>query len=430
MENVSKYKAEERSLQMRRLQYTPMSSRRLVPRLHLIFAMIISACGLLMACGPGRTAIDTRRRSDPLQQKERVPDVEETSNEASGPYNGVVIRGSDEFKALSENYDPDIVFKDEKKNGDERRMTKNCKEKLDALAKAVKAKWGSKGSGKVVKLKVISAYDTAEKRRHHTAHSLHHEGRAVDLATDDRDKRKLGELGQMAYKAGFDWVNYASKSYIHASVKIDGAEEEGSCFPETSLVRLEGGRTKSMKDLQVGDKVASMDSSGKLVYSKVVTFLDINPNKPTKYVSIQTENPAAQVTITGSHLIYQLNRTTRQKSTVHARDLKVDDFVYVQNGSALGKFTVGRIVSVMRTQNLGAYAPLTETGTIVVDNVLCSCYAVISDAKLAHWSFAPLRFAEWLFPGCSAHDEPGIHWYARFLYKVYTSWNYVQEKFS
>lgn len=96
----------------------------------------------------------------------------------------------------------------------------NCKEKLDALAKAVKAKWGSKGSGKVVKLKVISAYDTAEKRRHHTAHSLHHEGRAVDLATDDRDKRKLGELGQMAYKAGFDWVNYASKSYIHASVKI------------------------------------------------------------------------------------------------------------------------------------------------------------------------------------------------------------------
>ena len=209
----------------------------------------------------------------------------------------------------------------------------------------------------------------------------------------------------------------------------DGAEEEGSCFPETSLVRLEGGTTKSMKDLQVGDKVASMDSSGKLVYSKVVTFLDINPNKPTNYVSIQTENPAAQVTITGSHLIYQLNRTTRQKSTVHARDLKVDDFVYVQNGSALGKFTVGRIVSVMRTQNLGAYAPLTETGTIVVDNVLCSCYAVISDAKLAHWSFAPLRFAEWLFPGCSAHDEPGIHWYARFLYKVYTSWNYVQEKF-
>lgn len=96
----------------------------------------------------------------------------------------------------------------------------NCKEKLDALAKAVKAKWGSKGSGKVVKLKVISAYDTAEKRRHHTEDSLHHEGRAVDLATDDRDKKKLGELGKMAYEAGFDWVNYASKSYIHASVKI------------------------------------------------------------------------------------------------------------------------------------------------------------------------------------------------------------------
>ena len=199
------------------------------------------------------------------------------------------------------------------------------------------------------------------------------------------------------------------------------------CFPETAKVHLEGGRTKPMKDLQIGDKVASMDSSGRLVYSKVVTFLDIKPSRFNTFISIETKNPAAEVAITETHLIYQLNKHALQETAVYARDLKAGDLVYVQNGSAFEKFTAGRVVRVKKSQGKGAYAPLTETGSIVVDNVLCSCYAVISDPHVAHWSFAPLRFAEWLFPGFAAHNKTGMHWYAKLLYKIYTSWNFVHE---
>ena len=92
-------------------------------------------------------------------------------------------------------------------------ILQNCKKKLDILASLVKEKWG-------VRLRVIEAYDLDKRPRHHHGdHSLHHEGRAVDIATSDKDKTKYPFLGRLAINAGFDWVLYPTKGYIHASVK-------------------------------------------------------------------------------------------------------------------------------------------------------------------------------------------------------------------
>lgn len=375
-----------------------------------------------MACGPGRVA-STARRETPMKFKQRIPDVDEVSLQASGEYVGRVERGSEAYKDLETNYNSDIVFRTDN-NDDNRRMTKNCMKKLNFLASLVKDKWG-------IRLRVIEAYDLDRRARHHHGiHSLHHEGRAVDIATEDKDKDKYPFLGRLAIQAGFDWVLYATKGYIHASVKTDedAAEEGMSCFPEDATVRLEGGRTKKMKELRVGDKVAGLDGvTGRVVYSRVMTFLDIKPNSSNTFITIRTKTPAAEVAITESHLIYQLNKQAQRETAVFARDLKVGDFVYVRHGTALEKFTAGRVVGIKSSRGKGAYAPLTETGNIVVNDVLCSCYAMISDQRVAHWSFAPLRFAEWLFPGIAAQNSSGVHWYAEALYKIYTSWNYVTE---
>lgn len=47
-------------------------------------------------------------------------------------------------------------------------------------------------------------------------------GRAVRLQTSDGDSGKLATLAGLAVQAGFDWVYYATSSYIHASIIRDG----------------------------------------------------------------------------------------------------------------------------------------------------------------------------------------------------------------
>ena len=76
-----------------------------------------------MACGPGRVA-STARRKTPMKFKQRIPDVDEVSLQASGEYVGPVERGSEAYEDLEKNYNPDIVFRKTDNNDDNRRMTK------------------------------------------------------------------------------------------------------------------------------------------------------------------------------------------------------------------------------------------------------------------------------------------------------------------
>ncbi|XP_029386202.1 indian hedgehog B protein-like [Echeneis naucrates] len=392
-------------------------------------------------CGPGRGYGKRRppKKLTPLAYKQFSPNVAEKTLGASGRPDGKITRNSERFKELTPNYNTDIIFKDEEDTGADRLMTQRCKDKLNSLAISVMNMWPG------VKLRVTEGWD---EDGHHSEDSLHYEGRAVDITTSDRDRNKYAMLARLAVEAGFDWVYYESKAHIHCSVKSEHsvAAKTGGCFPADAQVILEGGVNKQMRDLHPGDRVlasSTADGHGPLLYSPVLSFLDHQPNITKIFYTIGTDT-GLSITLTAAHLIFvtdcaggqsepgwdekdevsYLGSLTGDRSgwkaglrTVFASEVHPGQCVLTPQGEA-GSQTIFSVVTfVHERRSTGLYAPLTQHGSIVVNGVLASCYAVVDTHHLAHWVLAPLRFFYSLI-GPSETQTDGLHWYPWLLQKI------------
>ncbi|XP_077393641.1 indian hedgehog B protein-like [Festucalex cinctus] len=382
----------------------------------LLTASLCAMVLLLLApasegCGPGRGYGKRRlpKKLIPLALKQFSPNVAEKTLGASGRPEGKITRNSERFKELTPNYNTDIIFKDEEDTGADRLMTQRCKDKLNSLAISVMNMWPG------VKLRVTEGWD---EDGHHSEDSLHYEGRAVDITTSDRDRNKYAMLARLAVEAGFDWVYYESKAHIHCSVKSEHsvAAKTGGCFPGDAQVTLEGGVTKQMRDLHPGDRVlasSTTDGRGSLVYSPVLSFLDLQTNV-TKIFTLIGTHTGLNVTLTAAHLIFVADCGKDDVRTSFASEVKPGQCVLTSQG---GETTQAVVTFVEERQSAGLYAPLTQHGSIVVNSVLASCYAAVDNHRLAHWVLAPLRLVRTL-TGPAEQQRDGVHWYPRLLQRV------------
>lgn len=236
----------------------------------------------------------------------------------------------------------------------------------------------------------------------------------------------------------------------------------GGCFSSRSTVQREGGTRVPMSRLAVGDRVLSVDpSSGVFRYAPVVGFLHRSPNETATVWDVETED-GQTVTLTPDHLIFAGSEEETGSSAQFADSTASFAATLRPNGSFVfvrrkgeeeeeegtdgvdddDRFPVpSKVVRVTLGRSVGLFAPLTGTGTIVVDDVVASCYALVDSHVTAHHVVAPLRlryhvgealsryYFRWTTMFTATTSDPdavtpgdpadeGIHWYARFMYAI------------
>lgn len=182
-------------------------------------------------------------------------------------------------------------------------------------------------------------------------------------------------------------------SSVSANLPLDHsvAVEKGGCFPGWARVTVAGGMQKSLSSLVTGDRVMALSETGQVVFSQVLLFLHQDQESRSTFLSLETED-GHRLAVTPNHLVFLAPHCRLDISEYQAHfasRAKRGDCVLIH--TAEGQVRPSPIISVSVEESLGVYAPLTEAGTVFVDGVLASSYALVEDHRLAHWAFGPVR---------------------------------------
>lgn len=147
---------------------------------------------------------------------------------------------------------------------------------------------------------------------------------------------------------------------------------------------LADGSYKNIMDIKPGDVVKAIDSGGNLIDSEVVHILHKSSNASAMFQIIHDSN-GNSISLTGTHLINVVG-----KGYVKAASISIGDRlrIYSDQDREFKEFKVAKIDFDFKS---GFTAPLTQSGTILVNNIDSSCYAEVSSHFLADLSMTPVK---------------------------------------
>jgi len=186
------------------------------------------------------------------------------------------------------------------------------------------------------------------------------------------------------------------------------------CFPKSSKIETLDKGIISISDLEYGDYVKSYDlSKNEWIYSKFIFYLHKDDDIYAEYISIKTSTNKILL-LSKYHLIAINNSNSIE--FIYANNLKLNDILIIDNNETNSIIELNTIIEY------GAYAPLLQTGTISVDNILASCYANSKWHNLVHLIFQPIiTISNYLnvnnYDLYKSNDLPdGVFWYAKLTY--------------
>ena len=227
----------------------------------------------------------------------------------------------------------------------------------------------------------------------------------------EREQRELEEEKTLEQKltGGVATANIARSLY-----------SIGGCYPASATFIDIHGRARQMDCLKVGDKVHVLTKQG-ISLEQVVTFIHRQPELMQEFLKITTLKMKKVLMITDDHLLFV--EKGGQPSVIPARDVSIGNKVYVRGDQ--GAVETDVVQSISSVYEKGAYAPVTLSGTILVNDVHTSCYFDVLSHEWSHRAMGIVRtvyhvspwMVQWL---SSIGQEDGFPGWCRLAHKILT----------
>jgi Hint module len=166
-------------------------------------------------------------------------------------------------------------------------------------------------------------------------------------------------------------------------------------------------------EVNVGENVLVLDSSNRLVFEPIFDFIHAEKTGIYTFLRLTAlnikENKTYNIEISPEHLIFPFGN----KPAVHASTVQIGDLLKVVDGANIFP---GLVIIIEEIQSQGYLAPLTRSGTIVIDGIVASNYAVAHSHRMAHLFMQPYRWWRY-FVGHQQQNQTEINLYAFYLYE-------------
>jgi hypothetical protein len=167
------------------------------------------------------------------------------------------------------------------------------------------------------------------------------------------------------------------------------AAAECCCFPHDATVQSLRG-VLTMADVQIGDQLLAGRKDGSVHYSEVYAWGHKDTEKPCEYHMITAGTRL--MCVSGNHLVPVVqSKKSGSFRFIPAKKITDQDIIYTMDESE--RIREESVTSISKQTKLGAFAPFTKSGTILVDGVLASCYSEVSNHRAAHFCLSWLRVA-------------------------------------
>ena len=272
------------------------------------------------------------------------------------------------------------------------RLTKASKEALDEeIKKAMDESGLTKQAEALRKKEKQIKNQIAEKERSDTERRELEERLAEEKKKQDELEAQKKRLEQERKEAQIHCAQSMSGGYALETIRLT-SNNNGSCYPSSAIIYDANGRPRRIESLKIGDEVQVITSTG-LRSEPVITFIHRQPEIVDKFVKITTMKKKI-LKISEDHLLFV--EEMGQATAIPARDVKVGDTVYVKGSHGPERDSVQSISTVYEK---GAYAPVTLSGTILVNDVHTSCYFDVLSHEWSHRAMGVARAVYYVSPG-------------------------------